>query len=251
MQAVKKSNNLTQKVYWRLIRLMRDSEIVPGQRLVFVDIAKKLNVSRTPVNNALAILAREGYLDFVPNQGYTVHQITRQEKQDLYEIREAMEVGFIGQAIRKMTEQMRKNVTQKVLKLNNLISKNFDRQVFLFDMELHEAFLDMAGNANLSLHYRETCQKIYICFRPSRLPASRITDLQRAHGELLEAVTLKDVDRAKMVLHSHRKLIENLELPMMSDDGFIRWDSHAVPGVASVLSPHNFYGSLATEKSAR
>ena len=72
---MKKSKNLTLKVYNRIMKLMLDYEIVPGQRLVFVDLANQLKVSRTPVNNALSILAQEGYLDFVPNQGYSVRQI--------------------------------------------------------------------------------------------------------------------------------------------------------------------------------
>ncbi len=58
---------------------MLNYEIVPGQRLVFIDLAKQLNVSRTPVNNALSILAQQGYLDFVPNQGYSVHKLTQKE----------------------------------------------------------------------------------------------------------------------------------------------------------------------------
>ena len=247
---MKKSNNLTQKVYWKLIRLMRDSEIVPGQRLVFADLAKKLKVSRTPVNNALAILAQEGYLDFVPNQGYSVHRITQQEKKDLYEILEAMEISFIGHAIRRTTNQMLKTITRTKNKLDQLISENFNRKLFLFDTELHKAFLDMAGNANLSLRYSETCQKLYICFRPEGLSASRIADLQKEHEDLLEAVTLKDVDGAKTILHSHREIIENLEISMIADDGFIKWGSHGIPAVESLIPPHNFYESLSTEKSA-
>ena len=76
---MKKYSNLTLKVYHRIIELMLNYEIVPGQRLVFIDLAKQLGVSRTPVNNALSILAQEGYLDFVPNQGYSVHKLTRKE----------------------------------------------------------------------------------------------------------------------------------------------------------------------------
>ncbi|KAB2840081.1 GntR family transcriptional regulator, partial [bacterium] len=93
---MKKYSNLTLKVYHRIIELMLNYEIVPGQRLVFIDLAKQLGVSRTPVNNALSILAQEGYLDFVPNQGYSVHKLTRKEAENLYEFREVLEVGFLG-----------------------------------------------------------------------------------------------------------------------------------------------------------
>ncbi|GAB6143130.1 GntR family transcriptional regulator [Desulfocicer niacini] len=240
---MKKFNTLTHKVYWWLNRLILDSEIVPGQRLVFADIARRLNVSRTPVNNALAILAQEGYLDFVPNQGYAVHRLNRQEKQDLYEIREAIEVGFIGQSIRKMTDTMLKNLTQRMIKLENLISGNFNRKVFLLDMELHEAFLNMAGNFNLSSHYREICQKIYIGFRPDDLSATRIFDLQKEHEDLLEAVELKDTDRAKKILHEHRIILENLERPVIPAPVFRNQPCRVSPGAETAISHQKIYGS--------
>ncbi len=82
------------KVAYRKIKeMMFDYEIVPGQRLVLIDLANRLEVSRTPINNALNLLAQEGFLDFIPNQGYRVHEITRQEAGHLYEVREILELG--------------------------------------------------------------------------------------------------------------------------------------------------------------
>ena len=94
--------NLTQMVYEKIKEMMVHYEIIPGQRLIFVDLAKRLGVSRTPVNHALSILSNEGFLDFVPNQGYRVHQITEKEAESLYEIMEIIELGSIGKAIEKL-----------------------------------------------------------------------------------------------------------------------------------------------------
>ena len=71
--------SLTQMVYRKIKEMMLNYEIVPGQRLIFSDLAKRMGVSRTPVNNALGILANEGFLDLIPHQGYSVHQITKDE----------------------------------------------------------------------------------------------------------------------------------------------------------------------------
>lgn len=100
-----RDKNLTQMAYTKIKEMMLNYDIVPGQRLIFVDLAKRLGVSRTPVNNALSILANEGFLDFVPNQGYTVHQITRQEAGALYELREIIEVGAIERAIQRASSK--------------------------------------------------------------------------------------------------------------------------------------------------
>ena len=49
--------NLTQMVYEQFKEMMLHYELIPGQRLIFADLANRLGVSRTPVNTALSILA--------------------------------------------------------------------------------------------------------------------------------------------------------------------------------------------------
>ena len=210
-------------MYRWVIKLMLDSELVPEQRLVFVDIARKLNVSRTPVNNALAILAQEGYLDFVPNQGYAVRRLSRQEKQDLYEIRETIETGFIGQAIRKMTARPLKNIARKMAEVDKYLAGNGSRQIFLHDMELHEAILLVAGNVHVMHRYREICQKLYICFRPEGIQSSPLHALCEEHDSLYQAVQHKDIDQAREVLRQHRNILETFEKPQAPDTRARQW----------------------------
>ena len=105
--------NLTQMVYRKIKEMMLKYDIVPGQRLVFNDLAKRLGVSRTPVNNALSILANEGFLDLIPHQGYTVHEITKEEADSLYEIREIIELGSVSAVIRKLRPEKLEILKQK------------------------------------------------------------------------------------------------------------------------------------------
>ena len=107
--------NLTQLVYEKIKEMMLGYEIIPGQRLIFIDLARRLGVSRTPVNHALSILSNEGFLDFVPNQGYRVHQITEKEAESLYEIREIIELGSIGKAIETIQQRQSVNVHQDAI----------------------------------------------------------------------------------------------------------------------------------------
>lgn len=208
---MKKSKNLTSKVYNRILQLMLDYQIVPGQRLVFVDLAKQLKVSRTPVNNALSILAREGYLDFVPNQGYSVRRLSRKDAEELYQIREVLEVGFIEQAITKMTEKKLFNVEKAKQAYEKAISDRVNRNLFILDTEFHLAILDMAGNKILSTRYEDLSRKIFLRFRIEELKLDRIEQIRIEHDLLYEALSLKDVDRAKgLVMVHHQNSRESL-----------------------------------------
>jgi DNA-binding GntR family transcriptional regulator len=212
---LKKYSNLTLKVYHRIIDLMLHYEIVPGQRLVFIDLAKQLGVSRTPVNNALSILAQEGYLDFVPNQGYSVHKLTRKEAEHLYEFREVLEVGFLEKAICNMTEKKQRNFEKRKLDYEEAISSRVDRRLFILDTEFHGAIIDMAANDVLSARYRDTCQKIFLRFRTEDLQMNRIIEIRREHNELYEAICQKDVERAKELVRLHHKASQKMLFPII------------------------------------
>lgn len=200
---MKKHSNLTLKVYQQIIELMHNYEIVPGQRLVFIDLAKQLNVSRTPVNNALSILAQQGYLDFVPNQGYSVHKLTQEEAENHYAIREVLEVGFVGQAIRNMTDKKMQVLEKRKNDYEKAIASHVTRKLFILDTEFHAGILDMVGNDILSAQYRDICQKIFLRFRTEDLRLNRIMEIKEEHNEIFESIRLKDVERSKELVKSH------------------------------------------------
>jgi DNA-binding GntR family transcriptional regulator len=200
---LKKQKNLTLAVYSRIKDMMLNYEIVPGQRLVFVDLAEQLGVSRTPVNNALSILAKEGYLDFVPNQGYSVHRLTLEEAEALYEIREILEVGTIGKAIRQMGDEELATFKQRKQDYENAITDRVHRKLFILDTEFHAGMIEMTGNAILAGRYRDICQKIFLRFRTEDLRVERIEKIVEEHEQIYEAVRIKDVARTKELLKTH------------------------------------------------
>lgn len=230
---MKGQKNLTLAVYDRIKEMMFNYDIVPGQRLVFVDLAEQLGVSRTPVNNALSILAKEGYLDFVPNQGYAVHKLTEDEAECLYEIREIMELGTIGKAIRKMTEQSFEILKQRKIDYEDAITDRVHRKLFILDTEFHAAIIEMIGNTYLVERYRDICQRIFLRHRTEDLRVERIKEIVDEHKALYEAVRIRDVDRAKLLVKSHNKnakenlfkiifqkekAIEKIKLPATAND---------------------------------
>ena len=193
------------------MKLMLDYEIVPGQRLVFVDLANQLKVSRTPVNNALSILAQEGYLEFVPNQGYSVRRLSQKDAEELYQIREVLEVGFIEQAIQNMTEKRLIKVEKQKLAYEKAISDRVHRNLFILDTDFHLSILDMAGNKILSSRYMDLSRRIFLRFRIEELRMDRIEQIRIEHDQLYEALSLKDVERAKgLVMVHHQNSRESL-----------------------------------------
>ncbi|MDM8517058.1 GntR family transcriptional regulator [Desulfobacterales bacterium HSG16] len=216
---MKEQKNLTIAAYDTIKMMMINYDIIPGQRLVFVDLAKQLGVSRTPINNALSILAKEGYLDFVPNQGYSVHRLTMSEFKFLYEFREILELGSIGKAIRQITEEKFKKVEERMNEYKESITDRTHRKLFILDTDFHAGIIEMAGNPILVERYRDICQKIFLRFRIEHLPVERINEIIIQHQSLLEALLFKDVTHAKELIKKHnRYAMNNLIAHIFSDE---------------------------------
>jgi len=202
---MKGNKNLTLAVYDRIKKIMVSYDIIPGQRLTFVDLAKQLGVSRTPVNNALSILAKEGYLDFVPNQGYRVHKLTQEEAQSLYEIREILEVGTIEKALACITDQKIQVMQKRKDDYEAAMSDRVHRRLFLLDTEFHAGLIEMVGNKFLTERYRDICLKIVLRFRTEDLRMERINEIVHEHHHLFEAVKKRQADAIKRLIQNHNK----------------------------------------------
>ena len=196
--------SLTQMAYRKIKEMMLNYEIIPGQRLVFVDLAKRIGVSRTPVNNALSNLANEGYLDFVPHQGYTVHELTQEEASALYQVREMIELGAIRLAIQKLTpEKVRLLKRTKEIVSEKLNADHVTRRNFMLDLEFHTAYIQMAGNPYLTNCFREVYQRIFLRHRLEGLSIARNQEVDSEHNEIFDAISKRNVRKAKEVIRKH------------------------------------------------
>lgn len=199
----KDEKNLTYRVYGKIKEMMLNYEIVPGQRLIFNDLAQRLGVSRTPVNNALSIMASEGFLDFIPNQGYRVHEITLDEAESLYEIREMMELGAIGKAIRRCTPEKLEKLEEQKREYEKAVAQRVSRERFTLDQEFHAGIIQMSENLYLTDYFREIFQRTFLRHRIEGFGSDRARQVVLEHNKIFEAIKLRDVELAKDLLKGH------------------------------------------------
>ena len=195
--------NLNEIAYQKIKQMLLDYDIVVGQKLVVGDLADKLGVSRTPINNALYLLAKQGFLDFVPNHGYTVHQLTREESDSLYEMREILELGVVEKCIALATEETLQILGQKELAFSKAVDEEVGRTRFLYDQEFHAYIFEMSGNLCMADYFREIYQKIFLRHRISPRRGERMVNASAEHHGIYEAILLRDAARAKKAISAH------------------------------------------------
>lgn len=99
------SVTLSEKAYEHIRASLVDGMIEPGHRLVTRKLAEEIGVSLGPVREAIYRLASEGLIRHVPGAGATVHQLSRQELEELYVLRDAIESCAAAEAARYASEQ--------------------------------------------------------------------------------------------------------------------------------------------------
>ena len=92
-------------VHSAIREMILNREILPGEKINQIDMAARLEVSRTPIINALHRLESEGLVDKLQNSGFFVHRLSIQELQDLFDLREAMDIVIINNLIHNISDE--------------------------------------------------------------------------------------------------------------------------------------------------
>lgn len=111
--------SLSSIVYDNLKGKILNNELLPGDKLIEMDIAKELGVSRTPVREALSRLSEEGLVENFPRKSYIVSKISMKKARDLYDVRTALEPLAVkllaNEGITKRTQGLEDIVTKLIV----------------------------------------------------------------------------------------------------------------------------------------
>lgn len=193
---------LADEVYDQLVEAIMSREISAEDRLVQEKLAAELNISRTPVREALMRLETEGVLEIAASGGFRLARMDHSEVRQLYQARAAIE----GQAARILAVQ----ATPQVLdRLRDLIRRNENlttpstRDYFVANRSIHRAFMVEAGNKFL-LDIFDTIWGNAMAFHLfSAIENVNISKSLGDHLTLVDAIETGDVTEALETFTAH------------------------------------------------
>ncbi|MCP4721418.1 MAG: GntR family transcriptional regulator, partial [Desulfobacteraceae bacterium] len=101
----KSKEDFTNEAYMGIRRMFFHNEIIPGQKISYGDLAQRLEMSTTPVIQALKRLEFQGLVRHEPNRGYYTENISLEEITEIYEFREIIEVSLLPKTISSITKK--------------------------------------------------------------------------------------------------------------------------------------------------
>lgn len=185
--------------YDRISQAMLSGDIKPGVRLVMDRLATQLDISRTPVRDALLRLEREGLIEPTGRRGYVVRAPSHEDALQCYEAREAVE----GYAARRVAELGGPafDYVKAALDAAKMADESTSISVYRSHMEFHRAVVEATGNPALLdlfddvwqrakglylfadfLAHRETHETVYLEHRPL------LTAMHKGPDEAFEAM---------------------------------------------------------------
>ncbi len=189
-----------------------NGDLKPRERLMEIQLAEELGVSRTPIREALRKLEMEGFIVMVPRKGAYVADLSFKDIADVFEIRSALESLAAGLAAERITDEELEEMERLLVEKAEAIAANNIDKLIDVDTKFHEAIYKASRNERLSNiinNLREQIQR----FRATTLayPGRMKTSLDEHRG-IVEALQARDIQLSSQLAGEH---IENAENSMI------------------------------------
>jgi GntR family transcriptional regulator, rspAB operon transcriptional repressor len=208
---------LRENVYERLRSDILSCRLAPGDDMREQELAERYKVSRQPVREALARLAREHLVTVHPRQGYRVNPISLADARDLLRFRLALEPACVAEAI--------DNAEDNVLKaLDQFRRFSGDHEAFIaYNRAFHTALALASGNHRMAA---ALCDLIGQADRLVRVSLANVRGhdpkkLVAEHAALIDAMQRRDRRAAARIIKSHITQTEKRVLPALKRNAVI------------------------------
>jgi len=195
-------DSLADQAYGQLKASIYDFHLLPGDRFSESDIADRLQMSRTPVREALFRLQREGYVEVLFRSGWQVRPFDFQQFEQLYDVRITLEVA----AVQKLCNTVEAPLLDD-LKRAWLVRPE-DRltdgpSVSALDERFHEQLVEATGNREMARIHHDITERIRIIRHLDFTKELRIEATYAEHAKILRAVIERHSVEAVLLLTSH------------------------------------------------
>ena len=190
-------------VFNTLRQAILKGELKPGERLMEIQLAQKLGVSRTPVREALRKLELEGLVIMIPRRGAIVADITVQDLNDVLEVRQALEELAVRKACDCATDEQLKALKQAANDFKRCTESEDLLGCVEADMEFHEIIYAATNNKRLQqmlLNLREQMYRYRMEYMKDKRMYKLLID---EHDAIRKAIKKKDKEKAGMIMKTH------------------------------------------------
>ncbi len=180
-----------------------EGELVPGSRLSEKELCERFDISRTPLREALRVLAVEGLVVLTPNRGASVTQVTASDVDEMFPVMGALEALSGDLACRQITEDQLAEIRALHYQMVVHYRRRELAEYFQLNQAIHEKILESAANPTLTTMHRSLEGRIRRARYMANMSETRWAQAVAEHEAMLEALNERDGPRLAAILKAH------------------------------------------------
>lgn len=202
-QPMMESRPIREIAYEVLKHAIITGEIPAGERIVETDYAERLHISRTPLREALRKLERDGLVEYVLRRGVVVRAFTIADVEEIYTIRNSLEMLTLPAIIEKATADDIADLKSRLNQMDQLMAdRNFD-ELSPITRAFHRQLTSLCGQ-NRILRVIESQDEFITRFSAMAIrEEDRLSEAHQEHYQLVDYVEQRDLDSFRNLMGRH------------------------------------------------
>lgn len=183
-----------------------EGRLEPGSRIPERELCERFDVSRTPLREALKVLASEGLIELLPNRGARVRQFTEADIRNLFELIAGLDFIAGRAACERISDEDIAAIERTHLEMYAHYLRHELADYFRLNQKIHQAIVDAAANPFLSANYA-TANAIVKRLRYSAnlIHRDRLSDAMREHEAIVDALRRRDGEKMGKLMFDHMR----------------------------------------------
>lgn len=178
-------------------------DLKPGERLMELQLASKLGVSRTPIREAIRMLEQEGLAVTTPRKGAEVAKMTLKDMEDVLEIRDALDELAVRIACQKISDEQLKQLEDMKELFEKSTQTGNVKKIAEADVTFHDVIYEATGNPKLVTLLNNLREQVYRYRVEYIKDPKNYPKLIAEHEAILESLKNRDVKNAVEAMHVH------------------------------------------------
>ncbi|MCB1482103.1 MAG: GntR family transcriptional regulator [Rhodobiaceae bacterium] len=187
----------------RVRGLVVEGALQPGEKIPERELCERFGVSRTPLREALKVLASDGLVQLTPNRGATVARLTVEDLEDVFPVMGALEALAGELACHNITDEQIAEIQDVHRKMVACYEARMLPEYFQLNQRIHELILEAAGNRTLSAQYSSLAQRIRRARFMANASDARWKQAVSEHEEIISALESRNGEALASILKLH------------------------------------------------
>lgn len=195
--------SLHQQIVAVLRTMIFEGQLPPGARIAETQLCRQLGVSRTPLREALKVLASDRLIELLPNRGAVVAQITIEETVELFEVLEGLEAMVGELAVQRITDAELGELRAHHRDMLEHHQRGRRAEYFACNQWVHHRLVESTRNRTLAAAHLNYSQKIMRARYAANFTQLRWDESAQEHAHIIAALERRDGALLSNLLREH------------------------------------------------